>query len=118
MSNSEFVEHIMDILSSFSDIKLCRMFGGYGIYRGKIIFAIIMDDELYFKVDAKLAEKYKNAGSFPFTYKRDDKTIALSYWYVPSEVIEDIDLLKEWFNKSLGVAISQNIDKQEDKKIK
>lgn len=43
MSNSEFVEHIMDILSRFSDIKLCRMFGGYGIYRGKIIFAIIMD---------------------------------------------------------------------------
>ena len=43
MSNSEFVEHIMDILSRFSDIKLCWMFGGYGIYRGKIIFAIIMD---------------------------------------------------------------------------
>jgi hypothetical protein len=37
---------------------------------------------------------------------------------VPSEIIEDRDLLKEWFNKSLGVAISQNIDKQEDKKIK
>jgi DNA transformation protein len=118
MSNSGFVEHIMDILSRFGDIRLHRMFGGYGIYRGKIIFAIIIDDELYFKVDVKLAEEYKKAGSFPFTYKRDDKTIALSYWYVPSEVIEDIDLLKEWFNKSLGVAISQNIDKQEDKKIK
>jgi DNA transformation protein len=118
MSNSGFVEHIMDILSRFSDIRLYRMFGGYGIYRGKIIFAIIIDDELYFKVDVKLAEEYKNAGSFPFTYKRDDKTIALSYWYVPSEVIEDRDLLKEWFNKSLGVAISQNIGKQEDQKIK
>ena len=78
----------------------------------------LLGDELYFKVDVKLAEEYKNAGSFPFTYKRDDKTIALSYWYVPSEIIEDRDLLKEWFNKSLGVAISQNIGKQEDQKIK
>ena len=55
MSNSGFVEHIMDILSRFGDMRLHRMFGGYGIYRGKIIFAIIIDDELYFKVDVKLA---------------------------------------------------------------
>jgi DNA transformation protein len=112
MSKSGFVEHITDILFGFgSDIRLHRMFGGYGIYSGKLIFAIIMDDELYFKVNAELAEEYKNAGSFPFTYKRDDKTTALSYWCVPSEAIEDRDLLKEWFNKSLKVAISQNIKK-------
>ena len=111
MANSEFVEYIMDLLSKFSDIKLRRMFGGYGIYSGKLIFAIIMDDELYFKVDANLIEEYKYTGSFPFTYKRDGKTIALSYWSVPSDVIEDGDLLNEWFNKSLKVAISQNIDK-------
>ena len=43
MSNSGFVEHIMDILFRFGDIRLHRMFGGYGIYRGKIIFAIIID---------------------------------------------------------------------------
>ena len=111
MANSEFVEYIMDMLSRFSDIKLRRMFGGYGIYSGKLIFAIIINDELYFKVDTELMEEYKNAGSFPFTYKKADKTIALSYWSVPSEVIEDGDLLKEWFDKSLRVAIAKNIDK-------
>ena len=111
MANSEFVEYIMDMLSRFSEVKLYRMFGGYGLYSGKLIFAIIIDDELYFKVDAKLMEEYKNAGSFPFTYTREGKTIALSYWSVPSDVIEDADLLKEWFNKSLKVVINQNIDK-------
>ncbi len=46
----------MDMLSRFGDIKLRRMFGGYGIYSGKLIFAIIINDELYFKVDTELME--------------------------------------------------------------
>jgi len=80
------------------------MFGEYGLYSNKTIFAIIVNEELYFKADNDLAEIYKASGSFPFTYNRGDKTIAMSYWYVPIEVIENQDLLKEWFNKSFQIA--------------
>lgn len=99
-----FVEYITDILSSIKEVKSRKMFGGHGIYCNGTMFAIIIDNELYFKADNILAEEYKKFDSFPFTYKREDKTIALSYWYVPSEIIEDIDLLTDWFNKSLKLA--------------
>lgn len=104
MTNSGFVDYILDILSDYGNIKSRKMFGGYGIYKDKTIFAIIIDDEIYFKADKILAEEYKSYGSHPFTYKRDEKTVALSYWYVPSEVLEDSDRLKIWFNKSLSIA--------------
>jgi DNA transformation protein and related proteins len=79
------------------------MFGGCGLYLNKKIFAIIIDDELYFKADKAIAEEFKALGSRPFTYKRENKTIAMCYWYVPLEVLEDQELLKAWFNKSAKV---------------
>lgn len=89
------------------------MFGGYGLYADKIFFAIIVDDELYFKADEIVSLEYKKLGSFPFTYNRENKTIALSYWYVPEEVIEDSDLLKEWYNKSLNVSKNKKSKKND-----
>ena len=107
MTNSGFVDYIIDLLSQYGNISARRMFGGYGLYLNKIIFAIIIDDELYFKADSNLALEYTKAGSYPFTYQRDDKTIALSYWYISAEIIENDDSLKDWFNKSLEVATTQ-----------
>ncbi len=115
MSNTGFVDYILDLLSIYGNISSRRMFGGYGIYLNKIIFAIIIDDELYFKADNDLAEKYKQAGSHPFTYQKNDKTIALSYWYISAEVIETQDLLKDWFNQSLSVATNSKKIKKRSK---
>lgn len=106
MANSGFVDYIIDLLSQYGDISARRMFGGDGLYFNKTIFAIIIDDELYFKADINLSLEYKQAGSYPFTYQKNDKTVALSYWYVPAEIIETQDSLKDWFNKSLNVATS------------
>ena len=112
MFNSSFVEYIIDRLDSYGDITSRRMFGGYGLYCNKIIFAIIADDELYFKADSELAKEYESSGSFPFTYQKDEKRVALSYYYVPIEIIEDEDSLKNWFNKSLVVAKASRLKKK------
>lgn len=112
MSSNGFVEYITDLLSSYGDITSRRMFGGYGIYCNKIIFSIIADDELYFKADKELAKEYQSAGSRPFTYQKDEKRVALSYWYVPIDIIEDEDNLKNWFVKSLAVARLTKMNKR------
>ena len=106
-SMSGFVDYIIDLLAPCGDVKARKMFGGYGLYSDKIMFAIIIDDELYFKADSILSEEYKQAGSYPFTYQKNEKTVALSYWYVPADIFEDGDSLKNWFNKSLKLAIDK-----------
>lgn len=107
MRNKEYIDYIMDLLSLYGNITHKRMFGGTGIYVDKTIFAIIKDNELYFKVNHELAQEYKKAGAYPLTYKRDNKLVTLSYWQVPADILEDEDTLKHWFNKSLSVAVNK-----------
>jgi DNA transformation protein len=113
MNNTGFVNYIIDLLSQYGNISARRMFGGYSIYLNKTIFAIIIDDELYFKADSDLGLEYKKVGSYPFTYQRNDKRVSLSYWYAPAEIIEAPDLLKDWFDKSLKVATNNNMKKKQ-----
>ena len=81
------------------------MFGGYGIYCDNIIFAIIFNNELYFKADKDLAKDFASQGSVAFTYESKGKVTALSYWKVPIDIIEDDDQLKIWFDKSMKIAM-------------
>ena len=50
--HSEFVEFVLELLAPLGNVRARAMFGGYGIYRGEIMFAIITDDRMYFKADA------------------------------------------------------------------
>lgn len=84
----EFVVH--DALVNIDGITSRAMFGGYGLYKDGIIFGIIVDDELYFKVDDTNRKEYESFGSSPFTYEgKNRKKITMSYWKIPEEIIED-----------------------------
>ena len=99
MIDNSFVTYITDLLSDYGTIMARAMFGGYGIYCNDIIFAIIVDNELYFKADKILAERFAKHGSTPFTYKAKGKKVSMSYWNIPIEIIEDEALLKNWFDR-------------------
>jgi DNA transformation protein len=80
------------------------MFGGYGLYFNNVIFAIIISNELYFKSHPELAKYFAAQGSSPFTYEARGKSVTMSYWKVPIEVIEDEEALSIWFSKSILAA--------------
>jgi DNA transformation protein and related proteins len=86
-----------DLLGDIPGITSRSMFGGYGFYlRGKI-FGIIADGKLYFKADARSIPAFEEYGSKPFRYThKNKKVVAMSYWEVPEEVMEDYALLKQW----------------------
>lgn len=85
-----------DILGSFANISSRAMFGGYGIYQNGIFFALIADDQLYFKVDDSNRAQYEAAGSQPFMH--------MPYWLVPEEVLNNKVELGEWIEQSVRVA--------------
>ena len=105
MTKSEFANHIVDLLSPYGYIKTRAMFGGYGVYKDSVIIGIIVNDELYFKVDNQSAEIYKSRGSKPFCYKARDKIISMSYWLVPLEIMEDELLLGSWLDGAYLVSL-------------
>lgn len=101
----DYSDYILDLLSSWAKVNARKMFGGYGIYRQGKMFAIIVDDTLYFKVSDTNRPDYEAAGTSPFTYTSKGKQITMSYWQVPDEVLEDSEKLSIWAEKAYQEAL-------------
>jgi len=108
MQLSEFHEYVMkDLFAEIPSITSKKMFGGYGIYKRGIIFAIITNEaRLYFKVDDALKEKFKEHGSDPFVFSGFKKRgpVEMAYWTLPEEVMEDTEELAHWVDDSVKVS--------------
>lgn len=105
MTSNSFVSHILDQLAELDNIGTRKMFGGFGFYKDGIFFAIIANNILYFKTNKSTSEEYKSLGSKPFTYERNGKIIALSYWKLTVEILEKRDLLEDFSRKAILVAV-------------
>ncbi|MBI3952489.1 MAG: TfoX/Sxy family protein [Candidatus Doudnabacteria bacterium] len=97
---SSFESYILEQLSSLN-IKGRRMFDAYGLYLDGKFFAIIYQDQLFFKTNEQTRKDYEAFGSKPFA--PSPKQILKNYYEVPPEIIDDLVKLKEWARLSLAV---------------
>jgi DNA transformation protein len=81
------------------------MFGGAGVYRDGIMFALVSGADVYLKSDDTTSEQFRAAGCRPFIYAKDGKEIAMSYWSVPDEALDDGELLKTWADLAYETAL-------------
>jgi DNA transformation protein len=73
------------------------MFGGYGIFESSAMFALVNSQgDLFLKVDDTNRSRFDDAGA-----KQHGK---MPYFQVPSEVMEDSDVLLDWAGVSIKVA--------------
>ena len=106
---TQFLEYVLsEVLSDVDDISHRAMFGGYGIYKDGVIFAIIAYDQLYFKVDESNRRDYEQYASTPFVYSHGKhKSTTMSYWKLPADIMEDRHEIAKWVQKSYEVSKSQ-----------
>lgn len=100
-----YLEYVLDLLSHCGSITSRAMFGGHGIYKNGVIFAIIAHDELYFKVDKSNIDLYKKLGSETFTFETNSRVSVMSYWKVPLLIMEDEAKLKDWVEQSYTISL-------------
>lgn len=81
------------------------MFSGWGIYRFEKMFAILVDDEFYFKTWENNLKDYLDAWSIPFSYHSNWKNHIITYYKIPENILEDRNELKLWIKKSLEVPV-------------
>lgn len=100
--DESFHEYVIDLFRNFPGITSRGMFSGWALYQDDIVFAIIAEGELYFKSDKHIQSYFEQANSHPFIYSRkDSKSITLSYWSVPEEVLENEVELSLWVERSV-----------------
>lgn len=98
MSGASFVEFVTEQLAPLGALRVKRMFGGHGIYRGEAFFAIVHEGRLYFRTDPADRVHYRARGSREFM---PSKTQTLgTYWEVPADVLEDPELVLQWAKKA------------------
>ncbi len=103
--SNDYITYILDLLSELGSLRIKRMFGGAGVYCDELYFAILIDDELYFKVDDRNRKDYEQLGLKPFTYvMKNGRTSTMSYYPVPADVVDDEVQLADWAGKALEVA--------------
>ena len=107
-SKEQFLEYVLsDVLSEESGISSRAMFGGYGIYKDGVIFAIIANERCYFKVDDSNRSDYEQYGSGPFVYSHGrHKSTTMSYWELPVDIMEDRQQVADWVHKSYLVSLN------------
>ena len=80
------------------------MFGGAGIYRDGLMFALVADGEVYLKCDEETAARFGEAGCRPFLYEKNGKTVEMSYRSLPDEAADDPEFLTFWANLACDAA--------------
>ena len=105
MADIFFSDYVIEQLGAFGKLTARPMFGGHGLFKGGLMFGLISEGELYFKVDDANRPDFEARKSQPFSYEARGRKIALSYWFVPEDVIEDPGGLQEWAAKAYAAAV-------------
>jgi len=93
---NEFVKYILELLEPFGGISSRAMFGGLSIYKDGIIFALVAEDTLYFKVDEFNKFEFERLGLGPFIYTKGKKPMPMSYYRAPEEALDNSEEMVRW----------------------
>ena len=100
-----FKNFVRDLFADFGPVTIRNMFGGAGVYADGVMFAILAEDTLYLKTDAVSAFAYASEGMRAFKYTpRGREPVAMSYWEVPSRLLEEPEELASWAREAHRIA--------------
>jgi DNA transformation protein and related proteins len=102
---SGYVEDVLEQLAPLGPVQARRMFSGSGLFLGGRMFALILQERLYFKTDDTTRAAFEAAGGEPFVYtKAGGKAVTLSYWTPPPDAVDDALALLPWARRALEAA--------------
>ena len=104
MPDHTFKEFVLDQLRALPELRAKAMFGGHGLYSGANFFGILIEGQLFFKVDEASRAAYGARGMKPFTYTKRKKVMTMNYYEVPPEILEDCELAVAWASQSIRLA--------------
>jgi DNA transformation protein len=105
VASDSFAEFLRERLAPVGRVTTRRMFGKTGVFCNGLMFAMVTDDTLYFRVDDDNREAFKEAESFPpLNYAKKGRTIDLSFWRAPERLLDEPDELVTWARTALAAA--------------
>ena len=107
----EFVSYLMELLAPFGNVRAKRMFGGYGIFKEELMFALVADETLYLKADDENRADFEERDLERFVYYKKGKPMYMSYYQVPEEALDNSGDMLVWAEKAYAAAIRSGTKK-------
>lgn len=102
----EYLEFVMEWLAPLGEITARSMMGGYVLYCGGTVFALLADNTLYLKTDAVTRPRFEALGLKPF--QPFPGKPGMRYYPPPTEFFEDPDMMAEWGRAAIEVGKRAN----------
>jgi DNA transformation protein and related proteins len=105
VASDGFAEFLREQLAPLGRVTVRRMFGKTGVFCDGLMFGMVSDDTLYFRVDDDNRVAFKEAECFPpLNYGKQGRTIDLSFWRAPERLFDEPDDLVTWARAALAAA--------------
>jgi DNA transformation protein and related proteins len=105
VASDGFAEFLCEQLAPLGRLAMRRMFGKTGVFCDGVMFGMVADNTLYFRVDDDNRTVFAEAASFPpLNYEKKGSIIDLSFWRVPERLFDEPDELVTWARSALAAA--------------
>ena len=105
VASAGFAEFLREQLAPLGRLTMRRMFGKTGVFCNGVMFGVVSDDTLYFRVDDGNRTIFAEAASTPpLNYEKGGATIDLAFWRAPDRLLDEPDELIAWARAALAAA--------------
>ena len=105
VASDSFAELLREHLALLGRVTMRSMFGKTGLFCNGLMFGMVTNDTLYFRVDYLNREVFMEVESVPpLNYEKKGRTIDLSFWRVPERLLDEPEELVIWARAALAAA--------------
>jgi DNA transformation protein len=105
VESDSFAEFLREELAPLGRVTMRRMFGKTGVFCDGLMFGVVADNTLYFRVDDHNEAAFREAASYPpLSYEKKGRTIDLAFWRAPERLFDEPDELVSWARLALAAA--------------
>ena len=105
VASDGFAEFLREQLAPLGRLAMRRMFGKTGVFCNGLMFGMVSDDTLYFRVDEENRAVFAEAATTPpLSYEKGGAVIDLAFWRAPERLLDDPEELVAWARAALAAA--------------
>ena len=105
VASDSFAEFLRERFAPLGRVTMRRVFGKTGVFCDRLMFGMVTDDTLYFRVDDHNRAAFKEAESVPpLSYEKKGRSIDLAFWRAPERLFDEPDELVTWARVALAAA--------------
>jgi DNA transformation protein and related proteins len=121
VSSDGFAELLRELLTPLGCcLTMRRMFGATGVFADGLMFGVVSDDTLYFRVDDHYRAAFREAASFPpLPMRRRAAPLVLAFWRAPERLFDEPESLlrghEQRWRRRVGSRQRENEQRQGEK---